>query len=1000
MRPIKLSITGFGPFSSRQDVDFTRFDEIFLITGKTGAGKSTVFDAMMYALYGELPGTRDIRSALSDYTTGDNEPVIDFTFTLQGTQYRVQRTLPYTRESKRGAGRMVEVPSTVSLHKISGKGWTQQNGTATEINSIIENLLHLTAEEFSKIVLLPQGEFQRFLVSDTRDKKVLLEKLFPTERHHLVTELLKERTRDLKKELNSKNEERTRLLKIFDPDTCEKDHASLEKSMKDTQTSLTKSKKMLNDTTEELARALETEKDFIERDKTLDEYNKQLKQDEEMALLQKKTATARELLSIAPLMSNHKELTTELNTLEDTISLLTKELEKEQGSLNRALTRAEEIPLLEKSIAQKTEELGKLNSLLPKVEKLMLVEKNRGHMQTALTRLQDDHKQLIKKHKELISKRDATRKKTADWEKELLSYEDILRGLSETESVYHKVLEIEDKKSKQQSLEEAIDSQEKKLQEQTAQLALLHSEAAALLSKKHMSLASELAAELKENEPCPVCGSLSHPSPCASGLASFNEEDQLRNISDQIISIDKSSTALTERLNISRQQNEEAAAEIKELIKKTPEQQNEVQKRLDSLKKEKERLEMIRKELLQQRELLKEHENILEQTYLQAQNADSGIKEHLIKIENIDLEIRSLKEECGDPQELNSKITTIKQDLDRSKTKIQSIEKEIKRSEMTIEGYKKEKALHSESRDSLMKKTESLMKTIQEELSARNINSLQEASSLSLDKKTIDSNEKRIAEFKEQMKSYEATLKYIAGKINNKTRPDLNTLEAKKKDISKNINELEEKLKSLFLQIRDLEKNAEDLALIGKEIERLTSDSRSLVELSNDLSGENPRNLTFQNFILGAYLEEVALYASDRLNSMSEGRYNLIVNEEISHGNRKAGLDLDVFDAHTGQKRSVKSLSGGEKFLASIALALGLADVIQSRSGGIELDAIFIDEGFGSLDDTALDRALSVLDTIRGNRLVGIISHVTELKTRIPSQMNIIKDNNGSHISY
>lgn len=1000
MRPCKLTITGFGPFSSRQDIDFSRFDDIFLITGKTGSGKSTIFDAMMYALYGVLPGTRDIRSALSDYKTEELEPAVDFTFSIQGAQYRVYRTLPYARPSKRGSDRLIEVPTTVNLHKKSGNTWSHQEGTATEINNTIENLLRLTAEEFSKIVLLPQGEFQRFLVSDTKEKKVLLEKLFPTERHHQITELLKERTRDIKKELSLKSDERLRTLKVFNPETYKKDIAAFQKNLKDTGKSLLETKKMMNTVTEELARAFEKEKDFIEHDKTLTEYQLLIEKDEVITLLQKKTHIARELLSIAPLMQNHKELMAECKKLEQKINVLRKNIEQEDEQLKKITEISKEIPVLEKTIDRETEELGRLNALLPKIEKLQSTEKRHADYKSSLKALQNDFKQLQKNQKELIHKRDETRKKAASCEKDLLIYEDVIKKLAKAESVYQKLQDIQNRQSKLKALKNSIESMEKELHEQTGQLASLHLEAASLLSKKHTSLASTLAAELKENEPCPVCGSVSHPSPASSGLASFDEEELLKAASEKIISLEKNSTALNERIHVSREQYESVRHEVKELAQKTPQEPHDVELQIESLKKEKNRLDAVKEDLVNAREHNKEYDTLLEQVSGQYQAADSAIKEDTIKIDNLEQEINSLKEECGDPVALLSRIKAIQQNLGSSKKKIQSIETDKKKSEMAIESLKKELVINSETYESSVKKADTLIATINDELNARDISSIEEAATLYLDKKSIENNDTSIKDYMDKKKSLETTLDFISKKIHTITRPDINSLEEKKRELTEKIKKLEENRDALSLQVRDITAQSQKLNDIEKEIEKLTTDSQAIVELSNDLSGKNPRNLTFQNFILGAYLEEVAAYASQRLHTMSEGRYDLLVNEEISHGNREAGLDLDVFDAFTGQKRSVKSLSGGEKFLASIALALGLADVIQARSGGIELDAIFIDEGFGSLDDAALDRALSVLDTIRDNRLVGIISHVSELRTRIPSQINIIKENSGSRISY
>ena len=318
--------------------------------------------------------------------------------------------------------------------------------------------------------------------------------------------------------------------------------------------------------------------------------------------------------------------------------------------------------------------------------------------------------------------------------------------------------------------------------------------------------------------------------------------------------------------------------------------------------------------------------------------------------------------------------------------------------EISLEGASRESASLDERLNSLQGKMQELDRMISAEVSARGFASAEEAENHYLDKKEIESLEKAVLAFMDEKKSLEKTTEYLTQKTSGQKKPDIPSLEKTKEELSEKLESLESQKNEYMLKMKDLVSVKKHYDSLCSGLEKLQAESESMVQLSNDLNGSNPKNLTLQNFVLGAYLEEVARFASVRLHAMSEERYTLVLNEEISHGNREAGLDLDVFDAFSGQKRSVKSLSGGEKFLASIALALGLADVIQSRAGGIELDAIFIDEGFGSLDDAALDRALTILDDIRENRMVGIISHVNELKNRIPSRIQVIKDADGSRV--
>jgi exonuclease SbcC len=225
------------------------------------------------------------------------------------------------------------------------------------------------------------------------------------------------------------------------------------------------------------------------------------------------------------------------------------------------------------------------------------------------------------------------------------------------------------------------------------------------------------------------------------------------------------------------------------------------------------------------------------------------------------------------------------------------------------------------------------------------------------------------------------------------TRSRLSALEAEK-------GQAEAERDKTYAELTGLERNLETLKEAHERHEALSAKARGLRNLSNDLSGKNPQKKSFDSWLLGLYLAEVAAFATKRLEKMSESRYSLLLDSERESGRSYAGLDLTVFDAYTGKTRPCATLSGGESFMASISLALGLADSIQSRSGGVRLDAVFIDEGFGSLDEGSLDKALLILDELRDRRMVGLISHVGEMRSRIPCRVEVIKTGSGSRIEY
>ncbi len=997
MRPVSLTITSFGPFRETQRISFESLAEIFLITGKTGSGKTTVFDALMFALYGKLPGTRDPKSIVSDYMDENAAPSVELVFTTGGRRFKIIRQPQFARKTAGGRELKNPSPPTAALYRMEGSSWKPVPGKLTEINDCIEEMLRLTADEFSKIVLLPQGEFQKFLVADTKDKTRLLEKLFPTRRHEEIGRIIKARYLDRKKEADMTAAARESLAAEFDPAAYDAALSDLTAGLSATETLLSRARQDMSSATEALASARETESDFIELDRNAAALKQMAEKSGEIAEAGRRASAAREALEIMPVINARAAVMDELVSVKGKISAAEKFIESEKAALAVVAGKEAAIPGLESEIAKLTEETGRINSLLPRAKTLSDKKTELKKLEESCSQAADKINVLKKKLEKTVSSKNTLRAEIDQAEKKLLPYEEIVRELADVSLRCADISAASAKNAEAEKAAQVISRSETEMREHEERLALLKEEEAGLARRRDASTAAGLAQMLKKGEPCPVCGSTEHPLPARGESFPPEESGRLAFLSSAISAAEKAIAGLAERAANHSALLAALRSEIAALSQ-NGESLAGISERKKSLEEKLKSLETMRTGLAAEKKRYAGTEDEASSLSADIEKSSSGMRSALVARDTLRNEIDSLSRECGDPEKLSASVERHKKEIAAIKEKIDGIKKEKKDKELGIEGASRRLDSLRESLESLELRKSGLDGQISAEAAARGFASPDEARNACLEKNAILTLEKTVREFQEEKKSAEKALEFLMKKTAGKQRPDTASLEKRHAELSKSAAELEKKAGDERIRIHELKSRKERYDSLTGIIDRLLRETESLAALSNDLNGRNPKNLTFQNFVLGAYLEEVARYASARLHSMSEERYTLALNEEISHGNREAGLDLDVIDSFTGQKRSVKSLSGGEKFMASIALALGLADVIQSRSGGVELDAIFIDEGFGSLDDSALDRALGILDDIRGDRMVGIISHVGELKNRIPSIIHVIKGAGGSRI--
>lgn len=864
MKPLKLIMNAFGAYAEEQIVDFSLLGDktFFLIHGPTGAGKTTILDAISFALYGTASGDlRESKNLRSDYAPPSAKTQVDFTFRSGNKEYEVVRSPEQEVAKQRGEGTR-KIPAAAALYEISGD---ERNIIASGINDVtkqVEAILGFKAEQFCQIVLLPQGEFRRFLIAESKDRKSILETLFKTGIYRQIEQLLSDKSKQIEREYDDLKRERSFLLESA---ACENKEALLGKKeaylseQKTLEADLASAQKALEKakTAHQAAQTLATA--FAEVETATKAH----------AIL---TGQAEEIKSKRVVLENAERA----SAVEPYYFACQKAYQKhteaaEQNSQKQALLTATE---------QKNSLLiEKLNAILPTD-----VPNIADALQLMLTNTITD----IQKAKNA----NAVYDKLAKTENSIKKSENKLSACEQE----LKIAQVNEVKAKEDL---------KKLQD---------------LQIK--SLASHLANNLHEGLPCPVCGSTAHPLPATNEtLSDINMENG-------------------EKLLASAQQSVIAASGTYQAVEA-------------QLKEQKEQLAALQEE---------------------SRSCSFSTKEELLKF------LQTQEKQQNSLQSLQKEHNELQLLLTRTATEAASAAKYLSEAE----------AAFQESREEYKNRLGDQGFADQTAfLSARR--PAPEQANL---KQDVSSYDQRLIAAKDRLTRAQSA-------IEGKTLPNLGEFASAEKNAAEVQQALSNRLAVLakdIMQITGLLSKLKKLEDRSKTLEEIYKNTSSLAQCAQ---GNNTRRLTFSGFVLQSILDDVLQAANMRLTHMSRGRYNLSRLDEVTDARRESGLNIEVMDSFTGISRPVKTLSGGEIFLASLSLALGLSDVVQAYAGGIRLDTILVDEGFGSLDPESLDMAIRTLtDLQKGGRLVGIISHVAELKERISTRLEITPGPRGSSASF
>lgn len=983
MKPVLLKLTAFGPYPGTEEIDFTRLGTqgIFLICGPTGAGKTSVFDAISFALYGETNGGKDSTTLKSHHAPPEAVCQVELTFLIRGKEYRVVRQ-PWQIKPGRG-GKETTVNQKAELWMPDGA----HLATLREVNDRLRRLLGMNAAQFRQIVMLAQGKFQELLVASSSEKQAIFRMLFSTEIYQKITEQLKLQAMELRKteELLQRERQQLRSALLFPGSFLDAETIG---SLNDNELAA-----LLGQQAEQLqtqCAGLQAQRSQTEQHRGRIDLEGAARLNEafarQAALLQQKacleanastihagrerlrqftcTARAREL------ESGLQELTRQLEASRKEASLLREQLTQKQRQAAQLAEEEAHRPQMDRQAALLQEQLTALQQGLSLAQRREQLEKEAAQAAAESQKAASQFKKL-----QLLAVRQECREQGAFLEESAA-----------------RLARLQEQEAKQKTLAE--------------QFRQKSGEYMACQQRYLEGRAYELSLSLRPGLPCPVCGSCEHPAPAKSSDCPTKEQvERLKRQSEQLQQqaaeadsrrrelLAEFRTLCENRLPLApagegaaapaqwkqaveaalAQQKQQQAAQEQALLQQVPPKVLEDSRFLDRqyleslrLKKEQEQTDCAVKEAAAQRalqELLQQNPALADQT---RQSIAAEITAKTAQLQQLQQKMEELQQRR---RKMDRELAGLEQLYQAAGRQIGELAARQQAgttdwlAELAAQGYGDEQ---------------------QYRLAAQGFVGIEEL------RQQVEQHDKAYADSC-------AMLEALQMQLEGKAPANLEQLKQQAAELEQQAQALEGKLTALQAALNQYQDKKERLTNLAIQQKALSEEYEDIGELSRLASGDNGRKLDFERYVLSFYFQRIVEQANLRFSGMTGGRYRLLCREEKEKYGRASGLDLGIFDYATGKERHVTTLSGGESFQAALSLALGLAEVVQIFSGGIGVDTIFLDEGFGTLDPHALDQAVAALSTVgKDGKLVGVISHVPELQERLPCQLIITPGAKGS----
>jgi len=1021
MKPIRLSMTAFGPYRDTETIDFGLLEDrrIFVISGNTGAGKTSIFDAICFALYGSASGEdrAEPRMLRSHFADDEVHTSVDYHFAVGKRTYRVFRQMAHRRgTNKNETGGKAELYETTSGVEVP----CVDRFTISDVNLQMESVIGLTREQFSQIVMLPQGEFRKLLTSDTENKEDILRRIFRTVLYQKIEDRFQRHNRELQDALKQAKSMQDVYVKQAQETLPQREGslltATLEQeycSMVQVTEGLTQEIIYYNSQVSELERA----KNAISERLSAQEIalREALGLEGRFAQLEEKRVQLGQIETRKTEMSENErivrlaEQAARLEPYEEQVIAALRQLELKRGLHERKLADAAEAERIhaaaeeryrneEARDAERKEadrELARLAELKPIVQTL---EERKVEVE-----------RLAAEERSIIAQREAVERTIGELrEEKRIKTEQLKQAETEAAKLPDMLQQYEQMKNKYKLLKELVDL-DKRLAELTKHEAE-HAQITMRLRTDHDQLetlwlegqAGLLAAHLHDGKPCPVCGSEEHPDKAIS-VVNIPSREGLQAAKERLrIAEQQLSEARAQAAAAGTGKNEKAESITEYGITEAPfhEQLSQAEAEGKRLRAETDRLKQQADIQALNRQEVDKLDHVLDK--LQAEREQALAQQHQLSMDRsakqsvLDNELGRIPEALRSPVHLVARMSEQTAYVNQLNAAWHEAQRELQSTRTRLVEEKTNAMQATSQLEEAAKHSEQAGLRFAEELSRSGFESQEVYRQAKIAEAERNNLNRLIEEFRSVLASLQHQITELEIELAGQIRPVPSIIQEAIDELKVQLEQRSAELHTTHTLKQETERLHNAIARAVEQFRELELKQQQVSDIYQMLKGDNPLKISFERYILIEFLEQILHAANARLNDLSNGQFKLERSDRLETRGKQSGLGLDVYDAYTGQNRDVKSMSGGEKFNASLCLALGMTDVIQAYQGGVSIDMMFIDEGFGSLDEDSLNKAIATLiDLQRAGRMIGVISHVQELKQSFPAVLEVSKTKDG-----